>query len=108
MNVVQNTQLSPTTVTRRVNIMSDNVHGQLNIDLQKYVCFSIQLEESTEKSDTAQLIVMIRFVSENSSVKEKLLEIIPLMGQTTGVDWFKKFNFSSRYATEKAGCLNNG
>ncbi|XP_033230278.1 general transcription factor II-I repeat domain-containing protein 2-like [Belonocnema kinseyi] len=68
VNIVQNTHLSPATVTRRVNAMADNVHEQLNIDLKKCVCFSIKLDESIDKSDTAQLVVMIRFVLENGSV----------------------------------------
>ncbi|XP_033222608.1 zinc finger BED domain-containing protein 5-like [Belonocnema kinseyi] len=86
VNIVQNTHLSPATVTRRVNVMADNVHEQLNIDPKKCVCFLIQLDESTDKSDTAQLVVMICFVLENGSVQEELLELIPLKGKTTGFD----------------------
>ncbi|XP_033226009.1 uncharacterized protein LOC117178690 [Belonocnema kinseyi] len=48
VNIVQNTHLYPATVTRRVNAMADNVHEQLNIDLKKCVCFSLQLDESTD------------------------------------------------------------
>ncbi|XP_033231626.1 uncharacterized protein LOC117182632 [Belonocnema kinseyi] len=86
VNIVQNTHFSPATVKRRVNAMADNVHEKLNIDLKKCVCFSIQLDESTDKSDTARLVVMIRFLLENGSVQEELLDLIPLTGKTTGLD----------------------
>ncbi|XP_033225928.1 protein FAM200A-like [Belonocnema kinseyi] len=86
MNIVQNTRLSPATITRKVNVMADHVHEQLNIDLKKCVRFSIHLDESTDKTDTAQLVVMIRFVLENGSVQEELLELIPLTRKTTGLD----------------------
>ncbi|XP_033228940.1 uncharacterized protein LOC117180553 [Belonocnema kinseyi] len=61
VNIVQNTHLSLATVTRRS-------------------------DESTDKSDTAQSVAMIRFVLENGSFQEELLELIPLTGKTTGLD----------------------
>jgi len=89
---IQDLQLSRSTVTRRVEVLSENVNTKLISDIQRCHYFSLQLDESNDFTKTAQLMVFIRIVFENFSVKEELLKIIPLVGRTTGKDIFLAFD----------------
>jgi len=50
---------------RRIEKLSQNVTEQLQIDIDWCVTFSLQIDESTDVSDTAQLIVFIRMLMNN-------------------------------------------
>ena len=54
-------------------------------------CFSLQLEESTDISDTAQLCIYIRMVFADMTTKEELLTILPMKERTWGEDIFQSF-----------------
>lgn len=84
-------QLSRNTVTRRSEMMGDNVRTQLKRDIDKCVFFSLQFDESTDVIDTSQLCIFIRMVFENMSTKEELLKIIPMKGKTRGEDVYRAF-----------------
>lgn len=45
---------------RRIEKSSQNVTEQLQIDIDRCVTFSLQIDESTDVSDTAQLIVFYK------------------------------------------------
>jgi hypothetical protein len=60
-------------------------------DVSSCVAFSLQLDESTEIRGTAQLLVFIRMVSEDLSVKEELLGVSSLKGRATGQEIFNSF-----------------
>ena len=51
--------------------------------------FSLQCDESTDISNTAQLNIFIRMIFEDSSVKEDILSVIPLKGRTRGTDIYQ-------------------
>ncbi|KAF7650099.1 hypothetical protein LDENG_00131240 [Lucifuga dentata] len=52
-------QLSRSTVTRRCEVMADDLTQQLWKDIADCECFSLQLDESMDISDTAQLCIFI-------------------------------------------------
>lgn len=78
MSAIQDLQLSNKTVTRRINVISTDIQTQLKSDMEICDWFSLQFDESTDISDTAQLAVMIRMVFSNFTVKESLLKILPM------------------------------
>lgn len=63
-------QLSRNTVMRRIEKSSQNVTEQLQIGIDQCVTFSLQIDESTDVSDTAQLIVFIRMITNDFTSKE--------------------------------------
>lgn len=91
MSAIQDLQLSNNTVTRRIHAISTDLQTQLKTDLEICDCFSLQFDESTDISDTAQLAVMVRMVFSNFTVKEELLQILPMKGQTRGEDIYNTF-----------------
>lgn len=88
---IRDLQLSRNTVMRRIEMMSKNVDEQLQRDLVQCVAFSLQLDESTDISDTAQLLIFIRMVFGDFSTREELLTMISLKGRTRGIDLFTEF-----------------
>ncbi|KAI2646261.1 General transcription factor II-I repeat domain-containing protein 2 [Labeo rohita] len=48
--------------------------------------FSIALDESCDVQDKPQLAIFVRFVSEDCTIKEELLDIVPLKDRTRGID----------------------
>ena len=61
----QNVSLSRMTITRRVEEIGSDINHQLKSDIEKYVCLSLALDESTDIGSTAQLLIFIRGVTEN-------------------------------------------
>ncbi|RVE42541.1 hypothetical protein evm_012821 [Chilo suppressalis] len=88
---VHGLQLSRNTVMRRIEIISKNLNEQLQKDITRCVAFSLQFDESTDVTDTAQLLVFIRMVFKDFSTKEELLGMISLKGKTRGLDIFTEF-----------------
>ncbi|KAK9977291.1 hypothetical protein ABG768_019112 [Culter alburnus] len=78
-------QLSDSTVTRRVELISDDLFSQLLNDIESSEYFSLALDESTDSTDVAQLAVWVRFLKGEKFVEE-MLTLLPLTGQTRGED----------------------
>ena len=76
--------LSPDTCARRCDELSGDIFTQLMTKLRACPVFSLALGESTDKSDTAQLMVYLRYF--NEGVSEDFLCLIPLKGTTTARD----------------------
>ncbi|XP_060754276.1 general transcription factor II-I repeat domain-containing protein 2-like [Neoarius graeffei] len=91
-------QLSANTTARRVSAMSTNLVEQLNGDMSTYRYFSIQCDKSVDKTSTAQLMVFIRMVFSDFTVKEEMLTLLPLKTTTRAVDIYEAIK---RYFTEK-------
>ncbi|XP_069494446.1 general transcription factor II-I repeat domain-containing protein 2-like [Ambystoma mexicanum] len=89
--VIKDVQLSGNTVVCRIEVMSEDVDLQFRSDLEKCDFMSLQFDESTDIEDTAQLSIFIRMVFEDSSVKEGILAVLPLMGKTRGEDIYQAF-----------------
>ncbi|XP_021928903.1 general transcription factor II-I repeat domain-containing protein 2A-like [Zootermopsis nevadensis] len=64
---------------------------QLKSGLELCDWFSLQFDESTDVSDTAQLAIMVRMVFSDFSVKEELLKVLPIKRQTKGENIYNTF-----------------
>lgn len=83
--------LGPATVTRRVESLSEDVDRQVLRDLSFCEYFSLQLDESLDVMDTAQLVVFVRMVFQDSTTKEDFLTLLHLKDRTRGEDIFNEF-----------------
>ena len=84
-------QLSRNTVTRHSEAIAEDLIRQLWKNIADCECFSLQLDEFTDVSDTAQLCIFIRMVFTDMTAKEELLIILPLKEHPRGEDIFKSF-----------------
>ncbi|KAL2097960.1 hypothetical protein ACEWY4_007167 [Coilia grayii] len=83
--------LGPATVTRRVELLSEDVNQQVLKDLSRCEYFSLQLDESLDLTDTAQLVVFVRMVFEDFTTKEDILTLLHLNERTRGEDIYGVF-----------------
>ncbi|KAK4877398.1 hypothetical protein RN001_009904 [Aquatica leii] len=88
-NLFKNTSLSANTVARRIDEVEENILAQLNDKNRFLQWFSLALDESTDVSDTAQVLIFIGGVDKNYEVYEELLDVHSIHGTTTGEDIFK-------------------
>ncbi|KAI6648306.1 General transcription factor II-I repeat domain-containing protein 2-like [Oopsacas minuta] len=89
--LIQQVSLSATTVMRRVESISKNIHTQL---LEKTNCFSfcsLALDGSKDICYVGQLAIWIRGVDENFNITEELLSLSSMQGRTRGIDIFEEF-----------------
>ena len=84
--------LSNDTVARRIAENSDDQLQQLITRLKKSQKFAIQLDETTDVSKNAQLLLYVRHVREEN-VEEELLFCRSLKCHTKGEDIFKVDEF---------------
>ncbi|GFV07983.1 uncharacterized protein TNCV_2402941 [Trichonephila clavipes] len=84
-------QLSARTATRRIELIASNLEAKLANDVETCEFFSIQLDESTDAVDTAQLAISVKMVFDDFSTKEEFLKILPLTARTQGKDIFSLF-----------------
>nr|XP_047129377.1 general transcription factor II-I repeat domain-containing protein 2A-like [Hydra vulgaris] len=78
--------LSHQTIARRVEDLSKNIEIALKEKLCKCEAYSLALDESTDRSDTAQLAIFIRFITSNFEIIEELLDFRHMKGTTKGED----------------------
>ncbi|UYV77791.1 EPM2AIP1 [Cordylochernes scorpioides] len=89
VNLLKTVSMSANTVARRVENIAENISSQL-FDKNGHVeWFSLALDESTDVSDTAQVLIYIRGVYKSYEVHEELLDMYSIHGTTTGTDIFK-------------------
>ena len=82
----ENVPLSKQTVTRRIEEIGSHLVNKLKTIVADSVYFSLALDESTDVTDTAQLLIFIRTVSKDFVVHEELLGLEPLHNTTKGQD----------------------
>ncbi|XP_059573054.1 general transcription factor II-I repeat domain-containing protein 2A-like [Alligator mississippiensis] len=109
-NMVKNFEtvsLSHQTVAQRIEDMSNQVCEKLLYNVKKCRYFSLSLAEITDQTDTSQLLIFIRTVEEDFSVKEELLSLVSLHDTTKGTDIFEALQKSvSEYGGfEKCTCI---
>ena len=90
--------LGPATVTRRVELLSENVGQQVLKDLSLCEYFSLQFDESLDVMDTAQLVVFVRMAFQDFTTKEDFLTLLQLKERTRGEDIYNVFK---SYVLEK-------
>lgn len=104
--------LSNSTVQRRIEEMSVDILQQVICEICKSeVGFSIQLDESTDITNCAQLLVFARYVGKEG-IKEELLMNSALEATTRGEDVFKIVNsFFNQHGLKweyLKGCTTDG
>ena len=83
-----NVCLARNTVARRVEDISSDIQRQLGDRGEAFDYFSLACDESTDASDTAQLLIFLRGVDNNMNITEELLDLQSMKGQTRGSDLF--------------------
>ncbi|XP_075998413.1 SCAN domain-containing protein 3-like [Genypterus blacodes] len=86
---VKQMSLSARTAAGRIEVLSDAVQGAIIDGVSRANYFSLAIDESTDKTDVAQLCVYVRYY-DGKDFKEELLSLIPLEGHTTGDVVFEK------------------
>lgn len=71
----QTVSLSHQTVSRRVDEISIHVTSKLENLINNCCYFAVAVDESTDISDTSQILIFIRTVNENYSYSEELLKL---------------------------------
>ncbi|XP_031746573.1 general transcription factor II-I repeat domain-containing protein 2B-like [Xenopus tropicalis] len=83
---VESISLSHQTVARHICTINQHLTDKLQNILRSAPYFSIALDESTDITDTCQLVIFVRSVDQEFHISEELLEIVPLHGSTKGED----------------------
>lgn len=83
--------------------LTGNLTEQLDRDLVKCRCFSIQRNKSVASSSTSQLMMFIPMVFDDFSAKDQLLTLLPLKTTMRGVDIY---NAVKRFFVEKKVSLD--
>lgn len=78
--------LSHQTVQRRIIHMGGHVEQSILSLVKVNPYFSLCLDESTDQSDVAQLLIFVRTVSKDFVIKEELFDVCSLHGTTKGQD----------------------
>lgn len=87
---IKQVPLSATTTTRKSEILAEDVLVQLNEAVQSAACISLAIDESTDVTDNAQLLVYVRFFhKEKKEMCEDLLGVTPLETHTRGEDIYE-------------------
>ncbi|GFX46420.1 uncharacterized protein TNCV_238821 [Trichonephila clavipes] len=100
-------QLSARAATRRIELIASNLEAKLANDVETCEFFSIQLDESIDAVDTAQLAISVKMVFDDFSTKE-FLKILPLTARTQGKDifsLFKKFVIENKLPLKKLSSI---
>ena len=84
VNLVKETCLSHQTIGRRIDDLGDNNECTLKDKLSACVLYSLALDESTDQSDTAQLVIFIKGIDENFNIIKEMLDLCQIKGTTTG------------------------
>ncbi|KAI6658139.1 Protein ZBED8-like [Oopsacas minuta] len=69
--------------------MSEDIKNQVVEQIKQSPIFVLQLDESTDVSSCAQLMIYVRYIHD-SNFKEEFLFCQPLDSQTRGIDVFKQ------------------
>lgn len=88
--------LSARTTVRRIEEISNDIEVQLKQKVSKFQWFSLTIDESTDITDTAQLLIFIRGVNSEFEITEELLSMRSLHDRTTGEDIFKEVEISMK------------
>ncbi|XP_067933035.1 general transcription factor II-I repeat domain-containing protein 2A-like [Watersipora subatra] len=82
--------LSCRTVTRRVELIGEDITSNLNKKAEPFTLYSLALDESNDVKDTAQLFISILGINDTFEMTEEFLTMEPLKGQTRGEDLYDR------------------
>ena len=94
VNSVKETCLSHQTIGKRIDDLGDNIENTLKDKLSACALYSLALNEGTDQSDTAQLVIFIKEIDENFNIIEEMLNLCHIKGTTTGKDIYEFVNLS--------------
>lgn len=80
--------LSRQTMTRRTEVLAQNVARQISQFVARCTVFSLVLDDSTDIGGVPQLAIFVRAVTNDFIVEEELLGLEALHGRTTGENLF--------------------
>jgi len=86
---IQDIPLSNNTVKSRIGNMSQDIEEQLICLIKKSPWFALQCDESTDVAQCCQLLIFVRFLSADNTIKEELLLSQGLETTSRGVDVMK-------------------
>jgi hypothetical protein len=89
---IENLQLSPRTIQRRIICLSANIQSQSELILKNCISFSLALDESTDVGDISQLCVYYRCLTNEYKLITEILCLKSLHGHTRGQDILFSFN----------------
>ncbi|XP_065639505.1 zinc finger BED domain-containing protein 5-like [Hydra vulgaris] len=115
---VDNISLSNTTVKRRLTDISSNIKENVINEIKESPYFSIQLDESTDVSSMAQLIVYCRYIHNNKFKEEflfsscletttkaaNIMEILKQFFNDNQLQWKYLFGITTDGAPAMMGC----
>jgi len=93
MSLFENISLSRNTITRWVKDIGGDLMMQLQIKSKTFKLFSLALDESTDLSDNAQLLILIHGINIEYNIKEELASLESISESTKGSDIFEKVNW---------------
>lgn len=97
--------LSDSTVSRRILVMANDVKETVIEQIKSSIFFALQMDESTDVTNFAQLMVYCRFLHGNE-IKEDFLFCESLLSTTTSVEIFNKVNdFITKHGLDWLKCV---
>ena len=99
--------LSHQTIARRVHDLGEHVSIKLKSVIESCIYFSLALDESTDISDTSQLLIFVRTVDDNFTVQEELVKMCSLNEGTKGSNIYAALEFVIHCygGFEKCSCI---
>ena len=94
--VFEKISLSRRTVSDRIQKMGDNIDKTLKDKAQDFEFFALDLDGTTDITNTAQLAIFIRGVTSDFKMQEDLLSLESMHGTTRGEDLFEKLLLAMR------------
>ncbi|XP_060845753.1 general transcription factor II-I repeat domain-containing protein 2A-like [Rhopalosiphum padi] len=90
METIRNIPLSTSSNTRNTELLAKENHSNLIQSLSATGYYALAMDESCDKTDTAQLCIFVRYFDNTSEqFVEEILTILPLLGTTCGEDIYK-------------------
>lgn len=90
LKILETLPLNRCTIKRRTEYIGENIIKQLLYKIKEMESFSISLDESTDITDTAQLLIFIRGCDKNFNLTQELLACRSMHNTTTGKDIFSE------------------
>lgn len=81
--------LSRQSICRRIEDISAEIVVTLRDKINNFKAYSLAFDESTDVSDTSQLVIFIRGVNDAFQVTEEMLNLLNFKGTTKGEDVFQ-------------------
>lgn len=107
MKQFESVPLSRQTISRRIININNYLENELRTRIEESVYFSLCLDESTDITDTSQLIIFIRTITSDFVTNEELLALHPMHRTTKGSDIYEGvIEEVKKYTTfEKCSCV---